>query len=538
MDQKPEMQGTNPPKPQLVRVPEPPIVPQPESPTQPEPSAAAPLDAPAPAPTSQAEAQPESQVDSQTAMPAQAQPEIQPENSLAEPSMAPVTDANNIESSQSNAAPATGTNNGESAQPGIAPAQSTPKPKHHHHLKKSSKRTLSEPVSYVRRPILLVILLIFLILIIAAGAGLAAWYFLCYNRPDRVAYDAINYFLSESSVVVEGAISTKYDNNSIQLTLQSDTHDLTGSSKATLSISALDANGSVLYAQPYQVEIGSVLMSSGDLYVRIDELANAIDQYMEDHALTLDQADLLTALAYQSAKVIDGQWWQISIPDLIELYSDSFAQAEPGKELYACIMNVLNRDVKGELAALYREHQFIHISRVKPPAVYSEAVSNGFNSLYQVEIDYNQLANFINAIPSSDLGTSVCNCLNRYYSSTGSSERASTTDATPVTAEQLEEQLSSIDRIELEITNFSHQLAGITVAGKDENHAQLNFRYQPVTVAAPARYHSFSELIERLAETISQSTEDLYTDLDFNPITGEWELLENDLLTNDEVETI
>lgn len=427
---------------------------------------------------------------------------------------------------------------GSITTPATPEAQPHKSKKHHHKSKTAKNHNDTSPVVYVRRPIALVILMITLIILLLAGAGLATWYFVYYNNPEKVALDAISGFLNEKSVVIDGVLKTEYDHTSIMLSLESNSASPANSSKMTLTVSPLDANSNVLYAQPYQVDIGSVVMSDGILYIRIDDLTDAIDQYLEDHSISASSLDALSSLGYDIADTIDGEWWQISVPDLIDEYVDSASDAQSVKELYACMINVANRDIRQELSQLYSDHQFIKISRIQNPSAYSEAVSKGFNSLYRVEFDYDQMADFINSLPQSDTANNIYNCLNHFSETSRSRWRISSEDFNEISADDLRKGLSGLESIELEITNFGHQLVGVSYSD-DNNLVGLSFTYQSVSINPPSRYHRFTELIDELSELVFDSYKNFYNDTDIeSPTFDEWGSIEDyELPVIDEIET-
>lgn len=448
-----------------------------------------------------------------------------PENIPVEPSVTDLTPSPASVQTAETATDDTSAVDGPTTTPAVLTTQ--PAKSKHHHKSKTSKhhKNKSNPaVVYVRRPVLLVIIMVFLVLFLLAGASLAAWYFLCYNRPERVAFDAVDSFLSAPSITTDGVIKAEYNNTSIMLTLASENVDLSGSSKMTLTISPLDANGSVIYEQPYQVEIGTVFMTDGMIYLRVDDLMDTVDQYLEDHALTKDDFDIATALGYEAADLIDGEWWQISVPDLIDMYADSAYDARPAKELYACMVNVGDRDIKHELAQLYSDHRFVNIEKIKHPESYSSEVASGFNSLYSVSFDYGRMASFINALSSSETAQSVYNCLNHYSDSTDSGWQISADSFNEISAEELRESFSGLESLEFEITNFGHQLVGIS-ASHGQNLLGLKFQYQANTIVPPNRYHRFTELMEELTTAMLESFGSS-DDLDYTPDFYEWNLID------------
>lgn len=549
MDQNPEMQGNNPPEPDLqngaLAAPESvdaaPNIPAPEDANiavSPDPvlspesynTVASPEIIPASNEVYTVAPENNHTVDSNAQVPAVSPEVANPQDPTA------IVDTNG-QSAPAAALQPESTDAAPNSDPAKAPAAlvaQPAKPKHHHKSKSKKRHKGNPPVVYVRRPALLIAIMILLTLFLIAGAGLASWYLFCYNRPEKIAFDAISNFLNEHSVLVDGIIKTESRDASIMLTLESSNVDFSGSSKMTLTMSPLDANGSVIYEQPYQVEIGSIFMSDGVLYVRVDELIDAVDQYLEDHVMSIDDLGSTALFGYELADMIDGEWWQISIPDLIDMYADSPYSAKPAKELYACMINVANRDIKQELASIYSDHQFINVEKVKHPAAYSENVSNGFNSIYHVSFNYDQMAEFINDLPDTETAQGAYNCVNRYFDSTDLDWQIAATDFDEVTSEQLSNSFSSIEKLEFEITNFGHQLVGVS-ASDEHSTVGLSFQYQPATIAPPNRYHRFTELIEELTTAMLESY-GIYNNIEYNPITKEWEIIEDEL-TIDEIET-
>lgn len=342
--------------------------------------------------------------------------------------------------------------------------------------------------------------------------GAAIWYFVFYNNPDKVAYDAINNLITANNVMIDGGIGVISEDMQILIDIDSTSSKLPNSStvKALLTTTA----GGDEESFSINLDIGSIQMKDGDIYLQVsgilDSLKKAgIDEDDEDYALMLDYLE-----------EFEGEWWKISIPEIV----DEFELGEFGegiKEAYTCVVKAANADNSAALAKLYDQNRFIKVDPIK------EIRKDNASSLpergykyYEVSFDKDKLANYVNSIPDLDHVKEVSNCLNDVFSEyyDGSFE---------ITSENI--SASDIDipedlKVYLEISQFGHELRSIQGSYDDTENGEDNefsfgivFKYDAApSVSAPSKYRPITELIEEIMMDLYDGSIDIDVD-DYYP---------------------
>lgn len=360
-----------------------------------------------------------------------------------------------------------------------------------------------------KNPFVKFLIFLFILILLAAGAGLV-WYYVYHNVPEKVAYDAVHGFLQEKNVQSWGVLSTTVINDggtNYALTLRSEaaSQGLAGSSTINLSLVPIDANGSSLTDQSHDVEIGNVVMSDGVIYLRLSNFADALEQLLSSNSADISELEGAQTILQRIADSVDGEWWRISVPEILDTLSEDLGDLQPQKELYTCMINVANRDVKGSLAQIYTDHRFIGVERTS-----GDVLPFGRSS-YNVQLDYDRMADFVNAVPQSSLANEVYNCFNKYLSSTGSSKTPLSADSVDtITADDLRAEFSDQTKITMGVENLSHRLTGLTVAytdGESDSPANttslsLKFEYDSVAITAPEKYRPATELVDDILTII------------------------------------
>lgn len=354
----------------------------------------------------------------------------------------------------------------------------------------------------------------FVVLILAA-VGTAVWYFVYYNNPDKVAYDAISNFLSAKNVTVDGEMSGVMTMNGqkskMTMKIDSASAGAAGQSTLTASWGALDANGVSMGNEPSNFKVGNVVLSDGVLYFRtdgLDDLVNEVVESMNLDAHLYDYSEIYD-LVMGIVDEIDGEWWRISVPDIIDAIIDDAQEAKRAKEFYTCVVNVANSDVRGEVTKLYQNNQFVKVEQTK-----GDNIKAG-NSLYNVSFDYDQMAAFVNAVNQGDTAGALRNCYDRYEDegmtakTTGSRE--------DVTAADLQEAFDDTLAVQLEISNWGHQLTSIRIQEVDDknNSGQLNFNYDEVVINAPEEYRSITDLVDKIMTRVTEAFESWFGDFGY-----------------------
>lgn len=386
---------------------------------------------------------------------------------------------------------------------------------------------------------LIAVIIIVLVLILGLG-GIAAWYLLYYNNPEKVAFDAINGFLQQKTVVSDGIFTghANTDNGEVLITVDLKNKSTTTSGDGTVTIKAsmLDANGELLSDNQYEVELGGIVMSDGVFYFRTGKLMDTLDLFMNDMSVTIDDLDASGQAIYKLLSNVDGEWWQVDVDDVVDNVVEDPALARSTKEFYACLVNVAHSDINGEIASVYSQNRFVNIA---PSSDKSKA--SGVTN-YNVNINYDKMASFSNALLESEAAKSAENCIRKYIVDDLGGE--ANFNHTPAEADKIREGLEGTE-FTLGIRDFGHELvsAGVSYKQNDTEFAgNFEFSHPGVTVEAPENYRPISDLVDMLVEAIMEmlGNNNEYDDMDFiyDEETGEWIMIEDDTNEGDNYEEI
>lgn len=382
----------------------------------------------------------------------------------------------------------------------------------------------------------LIIALIILIIALLGAAGAAVWYFVYYNNPETVAFDAINGMLHEKYVTASGQLVSDIEgaNMQVKLTADAKSSGFTNDSKFTLELMPRDDSGQDVLEEPIKIILNDVVMSDGVIYFQVDNLVETLDRAMREQSVTEEDLTSSMAMAYELAEVIDGEWWRISVPDIIDEIAPNLEEAKPVREFYSCIISSLGSDIKGEIAAVYEKNRFVNVERMNAKDIESFTTDAG-NGIYRVTFDYDKMAGFTNALPHTAYANKVYDCYNTYvddmYAIAQDSvepdveteltkpKHISAEDASEATAKDLEKAFPNDADVYLEISDFGHRLNGLhvnAIHGESKVQSDLKFKYEEVTINAPEKYRPVTDLMGDIMAIIREATypEEEWTDDD------------------------
>lgn len=343
---------------------------------------------------------------------------------------------------------------------------------------------------------------ILITLVLVGLIGFVIWLAIYRSQPRQIVLDAVENFLTADSVTAEGSVVLVADTD----TNEGDSSENDGIRTASIELKA--ASNSILPNSTeawlkvglndgtnLDVKLGTVQLASGVAYVQVSGLMNAVDQL----ELDLDQWQELSTV-FDILEIVDNEWWEISIPNIIDSLELEQATANGLKGVYNCAIDAMNRDNSGELTELYREYQFIDVANAEPEM--AEGVPSGHN-IYKVGINRELLANFINALPESEAANEFFACYNRVVESLGE-EKLSARDFNEITADEIE--LPAELSVYLVISDVDRQITRINGSYKKDGQsltAELNFKYDAVTVTTPSNYRPITDLVDEIIELLA-----------------------------------
>ncbi len=335
-----------------------------------------------------------------------------------------------------------------------------------------------------------------LALILLAAAGLAIWYFVYYNQPNKIAFDAIQRVINSDNIALEGAVNFEpKDKTYFQtatLFLNSSSDGLPNSTKADLLVMFDDQkeNGSI------KISLGTVTMVDGVIYARFDGL----EESLKNLGLDASFGDVIK----DAIAEVDGEWWRISVADIAESFELDQSLTDVYSNIYSCAIEMINQDKRGELSKLYTDNQFISVERTDDGGSLGTTPGAGYQ-YYRANLDADKLANFVNALPETTAAHDFYACYNNVMENytaelgPGADETISAADFDEVDGDDFRQNLPKDLTVTMEISNFTHELRQVAIGANDDQiSASLGLLYRAAQVTAPDEYRPLSELTSRV----------------------------------------
>lgn len=337
------------------------------------------------------------------------------------------------------------------------------------------------------------------IVVVALVAATYAWSCI-YHDPNKVIADATGRLFNAKNVTLDGTIrleSTDRDSElqALMVTFYSASTNLPNTTR--VQIRAMIAEQEETLA----LDLSTIQMDDGVIYLQFSGIMDALEQ------LGVKQADL--DWVYDVLEIVDNEWWRFDVAELassLELDADDRQKVE---NLYACVVDELKNDIRGEIGELYRSNDFITVEKVEE-ARFANGNSYGKSfeetDYYGLTFDYSKMAGFINGLASTNTMRRIYGCVQDYMP--GSDFNASYFDE--VTAKELQKIFEDDNEIDIffEISKWGHELKHIltNVSYDDANiTVSIMFTYNDgVQVTAPSNYQPLTELVDEISEAIAE----------------------------------
>lgn len=355
---------------------------------------------------------------------------------------------------------------------------------------------------------------IFITLFLLASACLAAWYFLVYNSPENIAFDAVRQFVSSENIITEGSIrltdSDSSDDHFVAtINFNSSSNHIPQAIDVTLNFSERDTDDRIVDDHEIELSLGTAVMLDGVFYIQVSNLADSFNKIIyDDNADYSDYGDMII-IAEEIIDLIDNEWWQISLTDIAEEIGDEYGYLDDIAQFQKCLIDTVNQDYSAEFTSLYNDNRFLSIERLD-----QESSISG-DSLYNVDIDYTVLANFMNRAIESTATENVLACYNDYQDASGFYYG---NDGQPLTISNIPEITPSDVKVlipedmdlTLSISDFSHRLHSIDMSFNNNEVAMtgtLSFDYAANATTVPDGYRSITELFDEISEILADHFE-------------------------------
>lgn len=339
------------------------------------------------------------------------------------------------------------------------------------------------------------------------------------NTPENIALSAVASVFAAKQKHVSSTFSLNLKDSKVvgvksaQLTLDADINtDREVSTTAELAVNFYDTK--------IKLSLDTVILKDYTVYIKINQLKAAAKAVLEQYDQSIksgdsnvshnDSDDYTSTPPYediinQLVGKIDGEWWRISIPELIDVDEKLSAKEKvEAKKTYGCIVNFLSdAKTKVDYSELYQKHAFISLQPYEGDQKFD---SEG--KAYIIQFSSNKIADFGNALASSFKGLGVKECLPENVLNGGSDDDVDGDDK--LSANDVDEMIRQWPTTIVTVKNnfFSHEVTGLYSNLKTDSDfytgtVKLNFSNQVKEVKAPANAQpvtKFSEEINRLSD--------------------------------------
>lgn len=348
--------------------------------------------------------------------------------------------------------------------------------------------------------------------VVALGLGGFGVAYAMDTKPENVAASAISDFLSAKAMSVDGTFEvSKDDDMSVKLELKTNNTESRNTST--------DASLTVNYGgEEIKLSLGTVVLKDYTIYVKLDGLKEAAKQAIKaaDSTSYGDYAELYEDLIDTVVGEIDGVWWKISVPELIDDIDEiSTSQKKSAKEAWQCVVEAADKasEKQGKYADIYKENAFVSLKDYK-----GDKKSSAKGTAYTLELDAAKLTKFANEMSkeADDLG--INDCLSKIKTDTSYSydyddddeeENTTTTTVKEVKEEDVKKAIEDLPEIVLTIENgiFSHKLTGLYIDLSNDEYTgkvDLVFNRDVKEVSAPSDAKSVTTLVETVTKAYEE----------------------------------
>lgn len=356
---------------------------------------------------------------------------------------------------------------------------------------------------------LLRFVIILLVVVAILTGGFAIWYFAYYSKADKVAFDAVNHILQAENVALEGTGSIQFSGEAAaESPIKSITINTSAAGKTLPFSSSTQAlvylNQDVIpYSEPLKVSVQDIMLKDGMIYLRISELADTIESLYKFAGEEVDESILALV------DLIEGEWWQISLSDILTEMGADDTTAGVYQDMYGCTLGVLQGDSSDEIAKIYKDHQFVNVRPVQyleeDSATDHIKLAGGYQA-YRISLNKAELAAFVNQIPDTDAASEFVACYNNVMERVDG-ENISLDDVDEIDENDIEwpEELT----LSAEISRASHRLRRVYAHyDQDGINVAANFtvKYDVTPASTPENYRPITELFDELSEVLEGMT--------------------------------
>ena len=371
--------------------------------------------------------------------------------------------------------------------------------------------------------------------------GFVVWFFAFYNHPDKVMLDGVNNILRASNISLDGGGSAvlhegKTDGpiKTILINLDSSSAKLPNTTDVSLFIDYNDDKS-------LNLQLGTVQLTDGAIYLKISGIMESLRSMDLESNMQNNMEEF-----FNNLETIDGEWWRISVRDVLQNTTGSEELASLYSDIYDCAIATTTRDHSKTLVSLYKQNQFINVEPIKKidnGHEYINYKAKSWHNLYEISLDKEILAQFLNSLPETEIAAGMYTCYNAALEKyTPDAEKLSAEDIPEISASDI----SIPDNLHLyaEVSQFGHEIRSLWGYIEDEDYNNVfsvMLNYQDVEVAAPSEYRDITELFQEISiddiwGSLTLPEDEIYIDESDYELDPDYTFEDGSWMTNNEME--
>ena len=342
--------------------------------------------------------------------------------------------------------------------------------------------------------------------VLLLGGGAYAY---VHNTPEKVQYDAIMGLINADHLQFAGSVKILPEGddtsalNSAELEIKEATANLNYDAEATLKVDIEDV-GAV------SISLGGVFIEDGTIYVRVSNLKDALTTVLEATGEDYDSVDKMTDGLIGE---VNGQWWKIAVDEVVDSLDDDVLDKKSKSKVkkgWNCIMETAKSESgkKDSYAKIYKENNFITTTKTSGSlgnhAGVDTAEFEKAGDIYDVNVDADKLANFMNETTKAADTDQLLNCLVDAEILTEDEVESAkeNMEEKTVSADDLKDALAELPDVKVAISGWNHNLKGIYVDyGSDSGNMTGAFTVgydKSKNISAPSDAKSITVLVDKI----------------------------------------
>ena len=361
---------------------------------------------------------------------------------------------------------------------------------------------------------------------VAAGvvvAGAAGGFGLAYaldSKPENIAVSAFADFIGAKTMATSGVIELAINSdddlqtncvgssstNCIkqkQNTIESVKVELSND-KNSANETNTSATLKVVYGgEEISISLGSVVLKDYTIYAKIDGVKEAAKKALKLAGSSTygDYIELYEDLIDAIAGEIDGIWWKIYIPDVIDAIDGmTTSQKKQYKGIYQCAVEAADRALKKQdkYVEFYKDNAFVSLEEYK-----GSAKPSAKGTPYKIKLDAKKLTAFANKAAKEAVDKEYNDCIGKLYSSSYTVDDEDDSTVPEIKEEDVKKSLEDFPEIIVTVENgfFSHKLTGVYYADSNDSYSgkiDLKFSKDIKTVSAPSDSKNVTDLYKNI----------------------------------------